>query len=184
MKKNLLITLLLVTAMALSSCAQAIHAMGGYTPEEYGAQATQIAVQAGQIVEKDAQIAKDAASAGKQDTKIADLEKLVKQLATAKADLQANLKDYQALVCPNHTWDDTIHNTQVWVLSDGNADLASLENETKVHFFLTPWVPVGQNVDPKLGGWILTIDFYNGMALSSKEGCFILDPKKWPKIGE
>ena len=180
MKKSLF-PMFVMIAIVLSACAPAIHGLGGYTGAEYGAQATQIA--------------KDAAAAKTQADTISGLDAQVKSLVADKGKLideetkitadevalQSKLDNYQKMICTDRTWDEMMNKITVYQISKftQNADLAKLESDTKVSFYLTQWLPIGTPADDALGYYMLTVDNYNGVALESKVGCVILDPAKW-----
>lgn len=179
MKKTMVVSLALVLAIALSSCAPAIHLLGGKTLEEYNVQVQQAT---DLITANDGLKNDNAGLTAKIANLTADQKKLQSQkdqLGTDMDLLKTDMANYQKLVCPDYTWDRLINNTRVWFLSDNNPNLVQVEKDTKVNFLITQWLSMDVPEDTTAGYWVLTFDSYSGIALDSANGCVILDPTKW-----
>lgn len=180
MKKTVVMTsVVLALALALSSCSAAIKQLGGYTAEEYNAQATQAA---------NLQKANEGLT-GERDQWKGDYESLKAlkdQLDQDKKALAAELGNYRELVCPDYDWDQVTNDIRVWFLSDSNPNLVQVEKDTQVSFLVTQWLPltVPEDTSGATGYWVLTYDAYNGIALDSAHGCVILNPKFWPDVAK
>lgn len=163
MNKKLALTVLAIVLLVTMACDTLTHLVGGYTPDEYNAQATKIAEQSAKIDEQAANIAQDAETAKKLDVQLSELQAQVDQLNSDMAKLASDRDKYKDLVCTGHNWNEMMNDFQVWVISTetNNTALAKIEKETNVFFYLTQWVALGKP------------------ALDAANKCVILDPAKW-----